>query len=60
MLVRGDYMSWMCVGCSSHHEDRLDTMGFGLCKSCSDTAKRVRAEKKAAMFAKRMSVKKSI
>jgi hypothetical protein len=40
------------------HDDRLDTMGFGLCKTCADTAKKRRAEKRASMFAKRAKFKR--
>ena len=53
-------MAWICVGCSEQHEDRLDTMGFGLCKVCSDTAKRKRADEKAARFAARVKNNRKI
>jgi|GEM_PF-2386588 len=51
-------MSWICIGCSAQHEDRLDTQGFGLCKACADVAKKKRAEKRAGMFAKRNTRKR--
>jgi len=51
-------MSWICVGCSVHHEDRMDVMGFGLCRECAETAKRKKAEERAAMIAKRMKNRK--
>lgn len=37
-------MSWMCVGCSKHHVDNLEIMGFGMCRVCADKAKTVRAK----------------
>ena len=46
-------MSWICVECSQHHSDRLETLGFGLCRDCEIKVKERKAKQKAAFFASR-------